>query len=87
MEHLKFLLDHNILPCLPFFMSVSSKTQVNVSRIIEAIIIAILAGSLSAYMTLQNIELRMMMIEEKVDKIYTDIYKPHIGGNYENSME
>ena len=50
--------------------------QLNFSRIVEAVIIAIVAGGLSAYITVQKIELKLTYLEQKVDKIYTDVYAP-----------
>ena len=50
--------------------------HLNFSRIVEAVIIAIVAGGLSAYITVQKIELKLTYLEQKVDKIYTDVYAP-----------
>ena len=52
------------------------RPHLNFSRIIEAVIIAIVAGGLSAYITVQKIELKLTYLEQKVDKIYTDVYAP-----------
>ena len=52
------------------------RPQLNFSRIVEAVIIAIVAGGLSAYITVQKIELKLTYLEQKVDKIYADVYAP-----------
>jgi len=52
------------------------RPHLNFSRIVEAVIIAIVAGGLSAYITVQKIELKLTYLEQKVDKIYTDVYAP-----------
>ena len=52
------------------------RLRLNVSRIVEAVIIAIVAGGLSAYITVQKIELKLTYLEQKVDKIHTDVYAP-----------
>lgn len=61
------------------FLAVTSGGRVphlNFSRIVEAVIIAIVAGGLSAYITVQKIEIQLNYIEKKVDKIYSDVYSP-----------
>ena len=67
-----------ILDYIPFLaMTQTGKgPHLNFSRIIEAVVIAIIAGTLSAYITVQKIELKLSYIEQKVDKIYSDVYKP-----------
>lgn len=52
------------------------RPQLNFSRIIEAVLIAIVAGGLSAYITVQKIELKLVYLEQKVDRIYSDVYAP-----------
>lgn len=67
-----------IMEYIPF-LAVTSGGRVphlNFSRIIEAVIIAIVAGALSAYITVQKIEIKLDYIEKKVDKIYADVYTP-----------
>lgn len=63
---------------VPFLLSVNGKTSINIDRVIEAIIIGVLAGFIGAYITVAKMEVRMEKLEKQVDKIYVDIYKPHI---------
>jgi len=79
MDSIKDLIN-GIGTYLPFFATVAQKPQINVTRIIEALLIAILAGAFSAYITMEKIDLRMDILEKKVDKIYNDVYKPQITG-------
>jgi len=65
-----------ILEYIPFFAMTTGRPHLNFSRIVEAVIIAIVAGGLSAYITVQKIELKLTYLEQKVDKIYTDVYAP-----------
>lgn len=65
------------LEYMPFLMTIGGKNpHLNFSRIVEAVIIAIVAGGLSAYITVQKIELKLSYLEQKVDKMYSDVYKP-----------
>ncbi len=72
-ENLKAILD-----CIPFMLSVNGKFTVNTGRLLETILIAVLGGFLSAYITVKNLEVRINQLEAKVDKIYSDIYKPSL---------
>ena len=67
-----------IIEYIPFLAMTQTggRPQLNFSRIVEAVIIAIVAGGLSAYITVQKIELKLTYLEQKVDKIYTDVYAP-----------
>lgn len=65
-----------IIDYIPFMAMTTGRTHLNVSRIVEAVIIAIIAGGLSAYITVQKIETKLAYIEQKVDKIYSDVYMP-----------
>lgn len=74
---------HHLLGSLPFLlMTMDGKIKGNKTRLIEtALIIGVLAGM--GYMALKGIEGKLTAIEKsieltnvKVDKIYTDIYKP-----------
>ena len=67
-----------ILECVPFLLLVNGKFTVNTGRLLETILIAVLGGFLSAYITVKNLEVRINQLEAKVDKIYTDIYKPSL---------
>lgn len=61
---------------MPFIALSTGKTHLNFSRIAEAIIIAVIAGGLSAYITVQKLEYKLSYLEQKVDKLYSDVYKP-----------
>ena len=67
-----------IMEYIPFLAMTQpgGRLRLNFSRIVEAVIIAIVAGGLSAYITVQKIELKLTYLEQKVDKIYTDVYAP-----------
>lgn len=73
MESLKQFLPF----CLMLGLS-SSKPTLNSARVIEAVIIAVVAGILAGYVAVVKMEVRMDVLEEKVDRIYADIYRPHI---------
>ena len=75
-ENVKEFLLHSI----PFMAmtGVGGKAQFSVVRIVEAFIIAAVTAAAVGYMTLTVLDYRMEQIEKKVDKIYNDIYKPHI---------
>lgn len=66
------------LDCIPFFMMVRSggpnKIELNLNRIIEAILIAVITASIIGWTVRGDIQ----RIEGKVDKIYSDIYSPSI---------
>lgn len=71
-------MPQRLLEYIPFItMTMGGKNpHLNFSRIVEAVIIAIVAGGLSAYITVQKIDLKLSYLEQKVDKIYSDVYKP-----------
>jgi hypothetical protein len=49
-----------------------------ITRILEAIIIALFAGYISGKITLAVMEVRLDSVESKVSKIFDDIYAPSI---------
>lgn len=65
-----------IIDSVPFLAMSTGKAHLNVGRIIEAVLIAVIAGGLSAYITVQKIELKLQYLEQKVDKMYADVYAP-----------
>ena len=65
-----------LLEYVPFVVLSTGKPHLNFSKIAEALIIAIVAGGLSAYITVQKLDLRLQYLEGKVDKLYSDVYKP-----------
>lgn len=67
---------HGLTASMPFIMSLEGKLKLNMARIMETIIFAVVGGLLSSYVTVKVMEVRLDQLEKKVDKIYTDIYKP-----------
>ena len=72
----------DMLPFMSF--TAGGGVGLNKARLTEALIIAVIAGGFSAYISnkvqevkLEYIEAQLERVEIKVDKIYTDIYKPH----------
>ena len=65
---------------IPFIGMVAGDKNNNpfVTRIVEAVIIAMLAGYVSGKVTLAQIEVRLDSVETKVSKIFDDIYRPSI---------
>lgn len=73
--------DHitQIIGSLPFFLlTTEGHIKINKSRIIEAVIIAILGGLVAGYVSVKQLEVKMDILQKKVDKIYEDIYHPNI---------
>lgn len=75
-----------LLSFIPFIMSVNGEYKINMTRIIEAVIISVLGGAVAGYITMVKMEVKMADLKEdvrrleaKVDKIYGDIYRPEIG--------
>jgi len=77
----------HILEYVPFLAMVSTKKPQFTTRILEAVIIAVLAGVMSGYVTMNLLEYRMSAIEKKVDKIYNDVYKPTLPRSSEMDPE
>lgn len=69
-------IDSVTAPCLPFFLLLSkdstSSVKLNWSRIVEAVIIAIVTASVIGLTVKDDIK----RIEMRVDKIYSDVYHP-----------
>lgn len=65
---------------IPFLAMTAAggKPKFNTVRIVESLIIAGVTAAAVGYMTLTVLDYRMEQIEKKVDKIYNDIYRPHI---------
>ncbi|MEE8382231.1 MAG: hypothetical protein V3R78_10215 [Thermodesulfobacteriota bacterium] len=83
MAPLTAVTDHwNFLGYLPFIGMVLGKDNNGrqlITRIMEAVIIALLAGYISGKITLAVMEVRLGAVENQVSKIYDDIYRPSIG--------
>jgi hypothetical protein len=70
---------------IPFMTLVNGKPELNTSRITEAVIIAAICSAMTAYITLQKMEIKFdnlekdnHRIEKKVNQIYSDLYKPSL---------
>ena len=64
-----------------------TKVGLDFSRIIETIIMAIVLGGLTLYVTtevlevkLEGVQVEVREVKQKLDQIYRDIYKPSIPG-------
>ncbi len=77
--------------CIPFLvLSVQDgKTRVGLdfSRIIETLVVAIIVGGVTLYVTTEVLEVKLdgvqaevREVKQKVDQIYRDIYRPSIPG-------
>lgn len=75
-----------VIQYVPFLaMTANGKTTLNVPRILEALIIGAVVGLMASYITVQKLEVKMEAmttrisnLEKKTEKIYGDIYIPHI---------
>ena len=76
MEHL-----HRFLEFIPFIsMSVAGdrRFHLNYADLTKTIIIGIVTGLLSAYVTVQRLDIRMNEVEKKIDQFQKDFYKPKV---------
>lgn len=72
MEHLKHLIE-----CIPFMaITADRRFHVNYADITKTIIIGIITGLLSAYVTVQRLDVRMNEVEKKIEQFQKDFYKP-----------
>ena len=76
MDYLKDIFSH-----IPFFLMVDGKNRINATRIIEALIIAIIGGIFAGYVAVAKLEVSVQKLEVKVDKIYNDLYRPSLPRN------
>ena len=67
-----------LLAAIPFMTLVEGAPQLNVTRIIEALIIAAVAGTLSAYVTMKEIDTKVVSLTSMVEKIDSRIYEHRI---------
>mgnify|MGYP001575115619 CR=1 FL=1 len=68
---------YHLIGSLPFMlMTLDGKPHINKTRIIESIIYAVVGGLFSGYVAVKVIEVKIDVLEKKVDKIYMDIYRP-----------
>ena len=79
------------LGCIPFLLLTvhdgKMKISLNFSRIVEMIVMAVVLGGLTLYVTtsvlevkLEGVQAEVRDVKRLVDKIYNDIYKPSIPG-------
>lgn len=70
-------MPERFLQYIPFLMlNFDGKIKVNTTRIMEAVIYAVIGGLMSGYISVEIMEAKLNALEIKVDKIYTDIYRP-----------
>lgn len=70
----------------PFMLMVDHKPSLNVSRIVEGLIIGLVAGAFAGYISIKELEVKVDNLSEKTEKlervietIRQDLYKP-VGG-------
>ena len=72
-------MPENFMQYIPFLMmTTEGKIKVNTTRILEAIIYAVIGGLMSGYISIKIMQVEIQEIKRKVDKIYEDIYVPRI---------
>ena len=75
--------------CIPFLLLTvhdgKMRVSLNFSRILEMIVMAVVLGGLTLYVTtevlevkLEGVKVEVREVKQKVDQIYRDIYKPSI---------
>lgn len=73
-------LGDKIYEYIPFILMAKNKEDgsipLNIARIIEAVIIAVITGAIIGW----SVNGRLDRLEAMVAKIYSDIYRPSIGG-------
>lgn len=68
----------HLIGSLPFMLiTADGKAHVNKTRIIESVIYAVVGGLFSGWVAVKVIEVKLDMLE-KVDKIYSGIYRPSL---------
>jgi len=72
------------IDCIPFFLLAkdSGKVELNLSRIIEAVIIAAITGMIVGWSVrgdMSNMKADIVEVKAQVSKIYSDIYRPSVG--------
>ncbi|MCK4786222.1 MAG: hypothetical protein KAV87_20865 [Desulfobacteraceae bacterium] len=82
----------NIANAAPFLGVVGGKVQVDTSKVLETLIAVGLGGALMAFVALQvleskfddfkiNISSEMEKLDNKLEQMYRDIYRPSIGND------
>lgn len=73
------------LECIPFLTLTSGKVSLDTGELLKLAIIAIVTAVLSTYIMqekmavkFQALERNSQRIEEKIDRVIADIYKPHV---------
>ena len=73
---------HKVLEFIPFMMVATKggnrRYHLNFADLTKTIIIGIITGLLSAYVTVQRLDVRMNEVEKKIDMIQKDFYKPRV---------
>ena len=65
--------------------SATGRVQLNLNRIIESVVIAVVIAGVLGWAVkpeLNNIRESLSKVEQRVDKIYNDIYAPILGENH-----
>lgn len=73
MEHWKRLADS--LPFIPFMVGVTG--NLNVQRLVEAAIIAVVTAGVTAYITTEVLEVKVSYLERSVQEIKDDVREIH----------
>lgn len=72
MDHLRQAMEF-----IPFLVTTADKRyHLNYADITKTIIIGIITGLLSAYVTVQRLDVRMNEVEKKIDQFQKDFYSP-----------
>lgn len=70
---------HRVLEFIPFLMITGERRyHLNMADLTKTIVIGVLTGLLSAYVTVQRLDIRMDQVEKKIEQIQQDFYKPRI---------
>lgn len=76
-------MPERFIELLPFLLVTNGKVQLNTSRIIEAVLIAVIGGAFAGYLAVQKMDVKMQEMEKQVlemkqdmKRFYTDFYIP-----------
>lgn len=67
----------HIFEFIPFLITTADKRyHLNYADLTKTIIIGVITGLLSAYVTVQRLDVRMNEVEKKIEQFQKDFYKP-----------
>lgn len=67
----------HLVEFVPFLITTADKRyHLNYADITKTVIIGIITGLLSAYVTVQRLDVRMNEVEKKIERFQKDFYKP-----------